>query len=814
MVRDLRVAARVLLKSPGFTAAAVICLALGIGGTSAIFSVVHAVLLRPLGYRDPGTLVRLYTEFPKFPNGGLRRFWTSPPEYDELKRNLQSWASLDAWTTGGVNLAGAANPIRVTSASVTGGLFPTLGVSPELGRAITPQDDVPGAPIAVLLSHDLWQRAFGGDRGIVGRVIQVNGTNATVAGVMPPAFSFPPGELDAPELWLPLQLPAPDPHGRGSHFLYLLGRLKPGVPLSQAQDEMARHVRDSPDRIGPKNHPFSPEDHPLVAYGLQNEVVRTIRPALWTLMGAVAFVLLIACVNVANLLLARAEARQKEIAVRKALGASTGQLLRQFTTEGLLLSAGGATLGLLLAMAGLSVMVAAGKASIPRASEVAIDPTVLGVTIAISLLTALFFGFAPIAQIAGGTLHDALKAAGGRGASGSVAGNRFRSVLVSSEMALALILLIGSGLMIKAFWKLSEVNPGFRPEGVLTVRVSLPPTVYPKAENQDRFWKNVQERVAAIPGVTSATAMSGLPPERPIDANDTQIENFTPVPGGPGHNIDYWQIVGDRFFETMGVSLLEGRLFDARDVDGSAPAVIINHTMARAYYGNESPIGRRIRPGFQDPWRTIVGVVQDVKNAGLDKPAGTELFLPERQGSPRRQVYLAVRTAGDPRSLIAAVRAAVRDVDPSLPLAQVRTMDEVLAGARSRPRFLTTLLGLFSATALLLAAIGLYGVISYSVTRRMTEFGIRMAMGANASDVLALVLSHGLKLAAVGILAGAIGALMLARLISGLLFGVSSFDPVTFGAMALLLAAVTVIACMVPARRATQVDPSSALRNE
>jgi predicted permease len=803
-----------LVKSPGFTAAAVICLALGIGATSAIFSVVHAVLLRPLGYRDPGRLVRLYTEFPKFPNGGLRRFWTSPPEYAELKQDLTSWESLDAWASGGVNLAGAANPIRITGASVTGGLFPSLGVSPESGRAITPQDDVPGAPRVAVISHDLWQRAFAGDPNIVGRTIQIEGTNASVVGVMPQTFSFPPGDLDPPEIWTPMQLPPPNPNRRGSHFLFLVGRLKPGVSLNNAQDEIARHVQQSTDRIGQKNHPFSPDFHPIVTYGLQNEVVRTIRPALWTLMGAVAFVLLIACVNVANLLLARAEARQREIAVRKALGAGTGQLIGQFTTEGLLLSLGGAALGLALAMIGLKVMVAAGKASIPRASEVSIDPIVLAVTIGVSLLTALFFGLAPLGQIAGGTLHDALKAAGGRGTAGSVASNRFRSALVSSELALALILLIGTGLMIRAFWKLSEVNPGFRPEGVLTVRVNLPAATYPQGPNVTRFWQAIQEKTAAIPGVTSATAMGGLPPERQIDANDTEIEKFMPVPGGPGNNIDYWQNVGDRFFETMGIRLLDGRLFDARDAESGTPTVIVNQTMARTYYGNDSAIGRRIRPGFQDPWRIIVGVVEDVKNAGLDKPAGTEIFLPARQFVPRRSIYLAVRTAGDPHSLISAVRSAVHDIDPSLPVAQVRTMDEVLAGARSRPRFLTTLLGLFSFTALLLAAVGLYGVISYSVTRRMTEFGIRMAMGAKTGDVLGLVLSQGLKLAAAGVLAGAIGALALTRLISGLLFGVSSFDPLTFCAMALLLGAVTIAACIIPALRATKVDPLIALRYE
>jgi putative ABC transport system permease protein len=812
--KDIRYAVRMLAGTPGFTAAAVICLALGIGGTTAIFTVVHAVLLRPLGYRDPGSLVRIYTEFPKFPNGGLRRFWTSPPEYDELKRRLQSFESLNAWANSGVNLAGAADPIRVTGSFVTGGLFHQLGAAPAIGRGIAPEDDVDGAPLVVVISDGLWQRAFARDPSVLGRVVQVNGRNANIVGVMPPGFAFPPGELDAPEIWEPIQLGPPDPRRRGSHYLYLVGRLKPGVSMQVAQSEIDRHVRQSQAELTSANgHPFSPDQHPIVMYPLQEEVVRSIRPALLTLMGAVGFVLLIACVNVANLLLARAEARQREIAIRKALGAGLGQLIRQFTIEGLLLSITGAAAGIALAAVGLKLMVAAGKASIPRAQEVSIDPTVLAVTLGICVVTALFFGLAPLAQIAAGTLHDALKASGGRTA-GSITANRFRSILVSGELALALILLIGTGLMMRAFWKLGDVNPGFRPENMLTVRLALPQATYPQPANVSRFWRMIQERAAMIPGVVSATAMNGLPPQRPINANDTQIENFTPVPGGPGNNIDYWEFVGDHFFEAMGIRLVEGRYFDARDVDGGTPTIIINHTLARTYYGNDSPLGRRIRPGFQDPWRVIVGVVEDVKNAGLDLPAGTELFLPERQFGAPNTIYLAMRTAGDPHSIVSAVRAAVRDLDPSLPVSQVQTMAETLDAARSRPRFLTTLLGLFSATALLLAAVGLYGVISYSVARRTTEFGIRMAMGAEAGDVVRLVAAQGLKFAAVGVIAGAAGALALTRLIRGLLFGVSSFDPLTFLAMAALLAAVTAIACVIPALRATKVDPLVALRYE
>lgn len=817
LFKDFRYAVRMLLQNPGFTAAAVLCLALGIGATSAIFSVVHAVLLKPLPYRQPDRLVRLYTEFPTFPNGGLRRFWTSPPEYDELARELQSWESLDAWVTSGANLAGATDPIRVTGCLVTGRLFETLGVSPLLGRAITPQDDIPGAPQVIVIGYNLWQRVFAGDRNVIGRTLQVNGRNANIVGVMPPGFSFPPGELDAPEVWAALQLGTPDPQRRGSHFLFVLGRLKSGVSPSQAQQEINRHVLESPARIG-KNHPFDPKFHPIVTYPLHGEVVSAVRPALWMLMGAVAFVLLIACVNVANLLLARAEARQREIAIRRALGAGLGQLIRQFMVEGLLLSLGGALAGTALAFAGLRLMVAAGRASIPRADEVTIDPVVLAVTLGVSLLTALFFGLAPLAQIIAANLHDSLKAASGR-AAGSVSSSRFRATLVAGELSLALILLIGTGLMIRAFWKLSDVHTGFRADGLLTMRLNLPQAAYPKPEQVTQFWRAIQQKVNSLPGVQSASVTSGLPPERPINANDTYIEGFTPVPNGPGHNIDYWQVVGDRYFETMGIHVIEGRGLDARDGPGGALTAVINQTMARVYYGNQSPIGRRINPGggpnHPEMYRTIVGVVEDVKNAALDKPAGTEVFFPALQGNfAGPTIYIVVRTTGDPKSLIGPIRGAVRELDSSLPLTQVRTMDEVLASAKSRPRFLTTLLGLFSSTALVLAAVGLFGVISYSVARRTTEFGIRMAMGAGTVDVLRLVVGQGLRLALAGVAAGAIGALALTRLIRGLLFGISSFDPITFAAMACMLIAVTVLACVIPARRATQVDPLVALRYE
>jgi putative ABC transport system permease protein len=817
-MRDLRYSFRTLIASPGFTIAAILCLALGIGATSAIFTVVNAILLRPLPYREPGKLVRVYTEFPQFPNGGLRKFWTSPPEFLELRRDSKSWDALDAFTTGGgVNLAGIENPIRVTSSSVTGGMFDLLGVSPAMGRTINMKDDENGAPLVAVIGHGLWQRAFGSDRGILNRTVQVNGRNAQIIGVMGSDFRFPPGELDPPEIWLPLQLNPANPGGRGSHFLYLLGRLKPGLTVAHARTEFTQYEQHLREIHGGQGHWFDSYFHPLVAYPMHDEVVGNVKTALWMLLGAVGFVLLIACVNVANLLLARAEARQREIAIRKALGAGTAQLIRQFMTEGVLLSFAGAVFGMLFAWGGLRLIVAAGSASIPRASEVRIDMMVLLVTLGVSVLTGIFFGLAPIIQLAAGNLHDALKAAGGR-TSGSIGAQHFRRVLVVTELALALVLLIGTGLMIRAFWKLQEVNTGFRADRVLTLRIALPAAVYGDVQSVLRFWSSALERVRALPAVESAALATGLPPQRRIDANDTQIEGWNSVPGGPGHNIDFWQIVSPDYFSAMGLRLMEGRFLDQRDTTGANATVVINETIARTYYGNESPIGRRIRPAMRDPWCTIVGVVADVKNAGLDKPAGTEIFLPYQQagtnfGRPNA-AYMIIRAKTDPERLVSAVRNEIRAIDPALPLSQVRTMDEVLAGARARPRFLATLLSLFAGVALVLAAVGLYGVIAYSVTRRTTEFGIRMAMGASREHVLRMVLRQGLILGVIGTVIGGAGAYGLTRLIRGLLFGVSAVDPPTFIVMALALIGVTLLACWVPARRATKVDPMIALRYE
>ena len=810
--QDTRYGIRMLLNSPGFTFAAILCLALGIGATTAIFSIVNAVLLRPLPYAHAEQLVRIYSEFPTFPGAGLSKFWLSAPELLDLQKYAQSWQSVDGWVNGGANLAGGGEPIRVTGSLVTGGLLASLGVQPVIGRLLTPRDDAPGAVSTAVISYGLWQRAFGADPSVIGRDVLIDARKCTIVGVMPKGFQFPPGETDPPDLWSPLQIDPANPGNRGSHFLSIIGRLKPGVSLPQARGEMTRLVEQWGAAQAPKTHAFSPKNHPVSMYGFQDEVVGAVRPAMLMLLGAVAFVLLIACVNVANLLLARAEARQREIAIRKAMGAAAWRLARQFTTEAVVLSLAGAALGLALAFGGLRLIERANAASIPRSNEIGIDPTVLLFTLAVSILTGVIFGLAPLAQTLAGNLHDTLKAANSRTtASGSA--NRFRRALVISELALALMLLIGSGLMIRAFWKLQEVHTGLRPEGLLTMHLELPRAAYPQNASAIQFWTDLQQRLAALPGAESASIMTGLPPIRPVNANDTQIEGWVQRTGGPIQNVDYYQFVGRRYFETAGIRLIEGRTFDDRDGANAPRTVIVNQTMAHMYWPGESAIGHRLKPSFQGDWRTVVGVVEDVKNAGLDKPTGTELYIPYRQSTRMLSAYVLLRSH-DPVAMARPARSVIRQMDASLPVEAVRTMDDVLSAAESRPRFLTLLLALFSATALVLAAVGIYGVISYSVAQRTTEFGIRMAMGARPGDVLAMVLRQGMLLVAIGVAAGAAGALVLTRLIRGLLYGVSSFDPLTFVIMALVLSAVTLAACWIPARRATRVDPMVALRYE
>ncbi len=814
--QDFQFAVRMMRKNLGFTTAAVLCLMLGIGATTGIFTVVNAVLLQPLPYSHPEQLIRVYTEFPTFPNGGLHRFWTSGPEFFDLRRDTHSWASLDAWITGGANLAGKTQPVRVTAAYLSGGLLETLAVAPVAGRLISQSDDLPGAPVVADISYGTWQSVFAGDPNVVGRETYLDGLKCTIIGVMPKGFQFPPGEQEPAQIWTALRLDPANPGNRGGHNYYLLGRMKPGVTAGQAQGELASLVQSYGEKKVPKMHGFHPKTHTIVSFPLQAEVVSSVRPALLMLLGAVAFVLLIASVNVANLLLARAEARRREIAIRGALGAGFVRLARQFVTEGILLAFCGALLGVALSYGGVRLVQLTNAGGIPRADEISMDWRILLFTLATSLITGVLFGLAPLAPLLVRGISESLKDTAGS-TTAAAGAQVFRRILVAGELAMALVLLIGCGLMLRAFWKLQEVHTGLNVENVITMRVSLPSGTYTDNAKITGFWTRLDERLTNLPGVQSVALVSGLAPLRPPNMNDTDIEGFVQTQDGPIQNVDFYQAVSKDYFTTMGIRLMDGRLFGGRDVQGAPDVVIINNSMAMTFWPRQNPIGRRIRPGGSKDWSTIVGVVDDVKNAGLDRPAGTELYLPYRQpaGAGNSDMYVVMRTqAGDPRSLAGVVREQLNQIDPSLPLADVRLMEDVLSRAQARPRFLTLLLSLFSGVALAIATVGIYGVVSYSVARRTKEFGLRMVLGAQGADVLRLVMKQGAGMVAIGVVAGLLTAFAMTRLMASLLFGVTATDLPTFAGVTALLFAVALAACYLPARRATRVDPIQTLRYE
>jgi putative ABC transport system permease protein len=809
--RDLRYGLRQLRRSPGFAAIAILTIALGIGATSAIFSVINSVALKPLPYPNSERLMFITSQFPRL---NFDKFWISPPEYFELRERSKSFTDIAAYRATAVNVSDGTRPERVNAVAITANMFDVLGVRPALGSPFPPELDVPNAEPVVILSNSLWQRLFAGDPAIVGKSIEVQGLKRRVVGVTPPGLDIHDARAD---IWIPMGLDPANRQNRGSHFLYLVGRLKPDISQARAAAELKAIVHQW-GQINPGTHVPNDSTHQLQLASLRTEVVGNVSKALWVLQGAVVLVLLIACANVANLLLVRAEGRHKEFSIRTALGAGRGRILRQFTAEGLVLTTLGAVLGLALARWGLKALLLANPDSIPRSAEIAIDPRVLLFTLAVALVTATIFGLAPLLHLGDNAVATAIREGGTRSTM-SAARHRVRRGLVVGEIALAVMLVVGAGLLLRSFRNLTAVDAGFDSRGLTTFGVVLPAAVYAEPQRRATFIAELVTKLKAIPGVQSATAMTGLPPNRQVNANDTDLENVPQGPNLPIHNIDYYNFAAVDYFTTMKIPIVRGRGFTTADIGGAGVAVI-NESMAKRFYPNVDPIGYRLRPdGAGDPpWLTIVGIAKDVKQGGLDQKVGTEVYFNIEQGARSGAVpgtfNLVVRSSRGAKALAAPIQSALRSMDPNLPVVQLRDMDSVFADSVSRQRFLSLLLGIFAGVALLLAAIGTYGVLSYLVTERQREIGIRVALGASASGIVRLVLRQGMAITTAGVVVGVLGALALARVTQSLLFGVSPTDPATYVGVGSVILVVALLACLIPAQRAMRVDPLVAIRDE
>jgi len=805
LLHDIRFALRVLAKSPGFSLIAVLTLALGIGANTAIFSVVNGVLLRPLPFRDPSRLVLIAEKSP-FPV-----ISTSFENFSDWRDQSASFERMQAVRSAATTLTGAGDPERLNVQMATVGLFEMLGINAQVGRTFLTEEDRAGGTPVVLLSYGLWQRRFGGSREILGKPINLDTRPYTVVGVLPAGFQI----LQPADVWVPFApWAATLPDDRNWHpGIIALGRLKPGVTQERANTEIIGITK----RLE-QQYPDYNTGTTASVIGLQDQIVQNSRPALLLLLGAVSFVLLIACVNVANLLLARAAARGREVAIRTAMGAGRSRVVRQLLTESVLLSVLGGGLGVLLAWASLGPLLKLAAGSVPQGVKIGLDPWVLFFTAAVSLITGLLFGIVPALRTARLDLRETLN----EGTRGSTAGphqHRVRGALVAIEVALAMLLLIGSGLLLRSFVRMQEVPPGFQPDHLLVADLPVSPTAYAKPEQRFEFFDRLVESAKTLPGVRSAAAASFLPV-----SGGGSIIHFN-ITGRPPKSPKEFIAAGYRtitpnYLETLGVPLLQGRLFTSADNERAPAVVIINASMARVFFPNENPLGKHLQlgalPDQQIPMMEIVGVVGDVR-PGLGLDPQSEMYLPYRQADvvlPVFQLSVVLRTAGDPLTETSALRAALSQIDPNQPLVRVRTMEENMAGTVAQPRFRAWLIGIFAALALVLAAVGVYGVMSYTVTQRTIEIGVRVSMGAQPRDVFRIIVGEGLRLALVGVGVGLLASLALTRLIRSFLYDTSAYDPATFIGVSVLLTVIAAAASFFPARRATQVDPLVALRYE
>jgi predicted permease len=838
--RDVRHGLRSLAGTPGFAAVALLTLALGIGANTAIFSVVNGVMLQPLAYAKPEQLMLLTTT-----RGAAQgQSFVSPPEYMEFRELNQSFSAVGAYRTVEMNFTTADRPMRVRAAFADEHLLKALGVQAAHGRLFAAGETdvtgpVPGPGQApprrraiAILSYELWQAAFGG-RPMVGETIEANGVRGEVIGIMPPGMDVMDNHV---ELWLPLGLNPANRQNRANHVLTLVGRLKDGVTARSAQLELDALVESWPARVGvtpgpgAAGHVFEALNagrggHTLQMTPLQDAVVGSAGRPMWILQAAVGLVLLIACANLANLLLARAGRRQREFALRLALGAGRGQLVRQLVTEGLVLSTAGGALGLLLAGISIRTLIRAYPTTLPRTGEIALDPLVLVFTLAVSTVCGVLFGLTPIMHTRVRRLMSALKTGGAQGATRS-ARHHVRGGLVAAEVALAVVLVVGAALLARTVYNLATVEAGLDRARLVTFSVSLPGVDYPQASARRQAYQRLLEELRAVSGVEAATAMSGLPPMRAGDRNDTDIDNYEAPPEGPYENVDFYQYVMDGYFETMGVPIVAGRGFERADAASQGRFAVVNKTLANTFWRGQDPIGQRLRPccGDQVPWYTIIGVAADVRQDGVDRAPGTEVYffaeqelpsIPDTMNMVLRMSPVGYLNAALPAAaLLDAFERVVHGVDPGVPVVRLRYMDEVFAEAIRRPTLIAQLFGAFAGLALLLAGVGTYGVLSYTVLQRRREIGVRLALGANRRRVLREVMTQGLAPAGAGVVIGLAGALGLGQFIASLLFGIQPTDPATVAAVAAMIALVAAAACGLPAWRASRLDPNLVLREE